>query len=85
MAHFAKLGIDNIVLEVLVVNNVDTMTPQGEEREEVGVEFLRKLTGHDTWKKTSYNGNIRKNYACIGYTYIIELYAFFQPKQYESW
>ena len=43
MAHFAKLGIDNTVLEVLVVNNVDTMTPQGEEREEIGVEFLHKL------------------------------------------
>ena len=85
MAHFAKLGIDNIVLEVLVVNNVDTMTPQGEEREEVGVEFLRKLTGHDTWKKTSYNGNIRKNYAGIGYTYNSELDAFVPPKPYASW
>jgi hypothetical protein len=85
MAHFAKLGIDNIVLEVLVVNNVDTMTPQGEEREDVGVEFLKKLTGHEVWKKTSYNGNIRKNYAGIGYTYDTSRDAFIPPKPYPSW
>ena len=85
MAHFAKLGIDNIVLEVLVINNVDTMTPQGEEREEIGVEFLRKLTGHETWKQTSYNRSFRKNYAAIGYTYDSTRDAFIQPKPYASW
>ena len=85
MAHFAKLGIDNIVLGVLVVNNVDTMTPQGEEREEIGVEFLRKLTGHETWKQTSYNRSFRKNYAAIGYTYDSTCDAFIPPKPYPSW
>jgi hypothetical protein len=85
MAHFAKLGIDNVVLEVLVVNNVDTMTPQGEEKEEIGVEFLRKLTGHETWKQTSYNGNFRKNYAGIGYTYDSVRDAFIPPKPFNSW
>ena len=85
MAHFAKIGIDNTVLEVLVVNNVDCMTPQGEEREEIGVEFLKKLTGHEVWKKTSYNGNIRKNYAGIGYTYDSSRDAFIPPKPYPSW
>ena len=85
MAHFAKLGIDNIVLEILVINNVDTMTPQGEEREEIGVEFLRKLTGHETWKQTSYNRSFRKNYAAIGYTYNSTRDAFIPPKPYASW
>ena len=85
MAHFAKLGIDNIVLEILVINNVDTMTPQGEEREEIGVEFLRKLTGHETWKQTSYNRSFRKNYAAIGYTYDSTRDAFISPKPYASW
>ena len=85
MAHFAKLGIDNVVLEVLVVNNVDTMTPQGEEREEIGVEFLQKLTGHAAWKQTSYNGNFRRRYAGIGYTYNSELDAFIPPKPFNSW
>ena len=85
MAHCAKLGIDNIVLEVLVVNNVDCMTPQGEEREEIGVEFLKKLTGHESWKQTSYNGTFRKRYAGHGYTYNSELDAFVPPKPYASW
>ena len=85
MAHFAKLGIDNVVLEVLVVNNIDTMTPQGEEREEIGVAFLEKLTGHAAWKQTSYNGKLRKRYAGIGYTYNSELDAFIPPKPYPSW
>ena len=85
MAHFAKIGLDNIVLEVLVVNNIDTMTPQGEEREDIGVAFLQRLTGHLTWKQTSYNGNFRKNYAGIGYTYDSERDAFIPPKLYQSW
>ena len=85
MAHFAKIGIDNTVLEVLVVNNVDCMTPQGEEREEIGVEFLKKLTGHESWKQTSYNGTFRKRYAGHGYTYNSELDAFVPPKPYASW
>ena len=85
MAHFAKLGIDNIVLEILVINNVDTMTPQGEEREEIGVEFLRKLTGHETWKQTSYSRSFRKNYAAIGFTYDSTRDAFISPKPYPSW
>jgi hypothetical protein len=85
MAHFAKIGIDNTVIEVLVVNNVDCMTPQGEEREEIGVEFLKKLTGHESWKQTSYNGSFRKRYAGHGYTYNSELDAFVPPKPYPSW
>lgn len=85
MAHFAKLGIDNIVLEVLVVNNIDTMTPQGEEREEIGVAFLQKLTGHASWKQTSYNNKFRKRFAGIGYTYSTQYDAFIPPKPYESW
>jgi hypothetical protein len=85
MAHFAKLGIDNIVLEVLVVNNVDTMTPQGEEKEEIGVAFLQNLTGHAAWKQTSYNNSFRKRYAGAGYTYNSELDAFIPPKPYTSW
>ena len=85
MAHFAKIGIDNVVLEVLVVNNVDTMTPQGEEKEEIGVAFLQKLTGHSAWKQTSYNSNIRKHYAGVGYTYNESIDAFVAPKPYTSW
>lgn len=41
MAHFARLGLDNIVEEVVVVNNVDTMTPQGVETESIGIDYLK--------------------------------------------
>ena len=84
MAHFAELGENNVVLRVIVVDNRDTMTPQGEEREEIGVAFCRNLLG-GTWKQTSYNGNFRKNYAGIGFTYDAVLDAFIAPKPYLSW
>ena len=85
MAHFAKIGLDNIVTDVLVVANRETMDAQGNEHESIGVEFLQKLTGHATWIQTSYNGKIRKNYAGIGYTYDSQRDAFIPPKPYPSW
>lgn len=85
MAHFAKIGLNNIVTEVLVVANRETMDAQGNEQESIGVEFLRNLTGHETWIQTSYNGNIRKHYAGIGFTYDSVRDAFIPPKPFESW
>jgi hypothetical protein len=85
MAHFARIGLNNIVTDVLVVANRETMDSNGVEHESIGVEFFRGLTGHDTWKQTSYNGTIRKNYAGIGYTYDSTRDAFIPPKPYPSW
>jgi hypothetical protein len=85
MAHFAKIGLNNIVTEVLVVANRETMDSNGVEHESIGVEFLKNLTGHETWIQTSYNGNIRKNYAGIGYTYDSQRDAFIPPQPYPSW
>ena len=85
MAHFAKIGIDNIVTDVLVVANRETMDSAGVEQESIGVEFLKTLTGHETWIQTSYNGNIRKNFAGIGYTYDSQRDAFIPPQPYPSW
>lgn len=61
MAHWAELDDNNIVLRVLVGNNND---PAGDE----GYQWLIDNLG-GTWVKTSYNGNIRYNFAGIGYTY----------------
>ena len=36
MAHFAKLGLNNIVEQVVVVRNIDTMTEGGIEQESIG-------------------------------------------------
>ena len=85
MAHFAKIGLNNVVTEVLVIANRETMDAQGNEQESIGIEFLKTLTGHETWIQTSYNGNIRKNYAAIGYTYDAQRDAFISPKPYDSW
>ena len=85
MAHFAKIGLNNIVTEVLVVANRETMDSNGVEHESIGVEFLKTLTGHETWIQTSYNGNIRKNFAGIGYTYDSQRDAFIPPQPYQSW
>ena len=80
MAHFAKLGVNNIVEDVVVVSN-DIVTS-----EQAGVDFLNNLYGlEDTWKQTSYNGNIRKNFAGTGYTYDETRDAFIPPKPYNSW
>jgi hypothetical protein len=80
MAHFAKIGTGNIIEKVEVVSNDIATT------EQAGVDFLNNLHGsRDVWKQTSYNGNIRKNFAGIGYTYDQTRDAFIGPKPYNSW
>jgi len=68
MSHWAQIDENNIVTQVLVGPNY------GDE----GEAFFNALGG--TWVKTSYNGNIRKNYAGIGYTYDEGRDAFIAPK-----
>ena len=71
MAHFAQLDSNNVVTQVIVVSNDDTSDSNGTETESIGVAFCQKLLGADTnWKQTSYNSNLRGNYAGIGYTYM---------------
>lgn len=84
MAHFAKLDDNNIVTQVIVVSNKDTSDAQGVEKEHIGIAFCERLLG-GRWKQTSYNGNMRKNYAGIGYSYDENLDAFVPPKPYASW
>jgi hypothetical protein len=86
MAHFAELDENNIVLRVIVVSNADTSDVNGVEREEIGVAFCHSLFGSSTvWKQTSYNGNMRRNYAGIGYSYDASRDAFIPPKPFPSW
>ena len=84
MAHFAEIDANNVVLRVVVVENKDTADALGVEKEHIGAAHLEKILG-GTWKQTSYNGNIRKNYAGIGYTYDPQLDAFIPPKPFASW
>lgn len=85
MAHFAELDANNVVLRVIVVDNKDTSDVNGVEKEYIGAAFCEKLFG-GTWKQTSYNGNFRKNYAGIGYSYLpAPIDGFAPPRPYESW
>jgi hypothetical protein len=85
MAHFACLDENNVVTQVIVVANEDTADVNGNEVEEIGVAFCKKLLGADTrWKQTSYNNNFRVRYAGISYQYHEELDAFIPPKPWPS-
>jgi hypothetical protein len=70
MSHFAKLE-NNAVTQIIVAEQAFINSGQ------VGDSFL--------WVQTSYNGNFRKNYAGIGYTYDRVRDAFIPPQPYTSW
>ena len=79
MAHYAYINGEGIVVTVIVgkdetelINGLDTETYYAQ-----GTPWLVK--------RTSYNANIRKNYAGIGYTYDAARDAFIAPNPYESW
>lgn len=84
MAHFAELDENNVVTRVIVVANKDAADANGNEVESIGVAFCQRLLGGN-WVQTSYHGNIRKNYAGIGYTYDAAIDAFVPPQPYPSW
>ena len=85
MAHFAKLDENNVVTQVIVVDNKDITDPHtGQEDEILGIAFCKKLLGGN-WRQTSYNNNMRKRYAGIGYSYNAALDAFVPPQPYASW
>jgi len=85
MAHFAKIGLNSKVIEVLSVNNEVLLDSNGVEQEANGIDFLTKLTGYPVWKQTSYNNNFRKNFAGIGMTYDEDRDAFIPKKPFSSW
>jgi len=95
MASFAKIGLNNKVIEVLSVHNNVLKDSNGVEQEVNGIDFLTKLTGYPVWKQTSYNTHggvhnnngtpFRKNHAGIGYTYDETRDAFIAPKPFNSW
>ncbi len=78
MSHFAEIDPNGgTVLRVLVVPD---------EQEHRGQDFLANDLGlGGVWVQTSYNANIRYNYAGIGYTYDATRDAFISPKPYGSW
>ena len=85
MAHFAELDENNVVLQVIVVHNNELIDSEGNENEAKGVQFCNSLFGHTNWIQTSYNANMRKQFAGIGYTYDDVNDVFVSPQPYPSW
>lgn len=95
MASFAKIGLNNKVIEVQSVVNSVLHDSNGIEQETIGIDFLTKLTGYPVWVQTSYNtyGNqhklggkpLRGNFAGIGYTYDSENDVFYAPQPGTEW
>lgn len=79
MAHYAFLDNENIVTEV-IVGIIESKLIEDLEPEVWYGNFRKQVC-----KRTSYNGNYRKNYAGIGFTYDYDLDAFIAPKPYASW
>ena len=84
MAHFAEINDNNIVTRVIVIHN-NEITVDGQELEFKGIDFCEGLFGHRNWVQTSYNGNIRYNFAGVGYTWDPDNNAFYAPQPYASW
>lgn len=84
MAHFAEIDSNNIVIQVAVL--ADDATEE---------TCQRIFNSDNRWIQTSYNTHggvhtqggtpLRKNYACIGYTYDEERDAFIPPRPFKSW
>jgi len=95
MAHFAKIGLNNKVINVVAVDNRNLEDSNGIEQEQNGINFLESITGWSIWVQTSYNTikgihklngtPLRKNYAGIGYTYDEDRNAFIPKKPFNSW
>jgi hypothetical protein len=86
LAHFAQIGYENEVLRVSVVRNEDILDENGDESEEIGIQYLRSIHGEKTmWIQTSYNNNFRYRYAGIGMVYNVEHDVFLFPQPYPSW
>ena len=99
MAHFAKIGANSKVIQVLTLDNKDMLNADGVEDESVGQQYLEQHNNWPAqmWIQTSYNtsGNthnsgdnskaFRGNYAGIGYEWDEDNQIFWAPKPYPSW
>ena len=97
MAHFAKLGANGKVIQVLTLDNKDMLNADGVEDESVGQQYLETHNNWPAqmWIQTSYNtaGNqhkdggtpLRGNYAGIGYTWDEDDQIFWPKKPFPSW
>ena len=92
MAHYAFINSENIVVEVITgVNETETQTDTDGTVVGGSAEAWESFYASQPWhagftcKRTSYNGNIRKQYAGIGFSYDAVADVFISPQPYPSW
>ena len=85
MAHFAKLNSSSFVVDIVVLTNETLLDGQGNETEQLGIDYLKSLTGHDDWTQASYNAGFRVIYPSIGDYYNIEKNRFEPQKTHEDY
>jgi hypothetical protein len=84
MAHFARIE-NNVVVDVHVVDNVNLLDENGNEQEQIGVDYLKSLWGEHNFIQCSYNGRFRGRYPAVGYTYDVDKDVFIAPQPFASW
>ena len=97
MAHFAKIGVDNAVLNVVALRNINCVDEDGVEKESIGKEYLEHNTGHSAWVQCSANTQdgvhkegrtpLRGSFPSKGWVYDSTNDIFYNPnaKPYDSW
>ncbi len=86
MAHYAELNENNEVIFVIYLNNETITDENGNEVDKLGLNHLHTVHGEERkWVRTSYGGNFRNKYACIGDTYREDLDMFIRPQPFASW
>ena len=80
MAHFAKIESDNKVVDIIVVENEIILDVDGNESEQVGLDFIASLGLEGRWLQCSYNGNIRGAYPGNDWTYDEATDTFIAPE-----
>ena len=92
MAHYALIDRNNIVVQVIagVDENITQIDTDGTEvggTSKAWEEFYESRPWFEglTCKRTSYNGNIRKHFAAVGFTYDAQFDVFIAPQPYPSW
>jgi hypothetical protein len=85
MKYFAKIGLNNKVMQVVCVNDQVLLDANNLSDENLGIEFLEQLTGWSIWKQSFPDKTKRKNHAGIGYTYDEDRDAFIPKKPFASW
>jgi len=85
MAHFAKIGINSKVIEVIPLSDEYCRGADSTLSEEIGRQYLENTHGWPLWKQTYKKGTSRGNFARIGGTYDDDKELFWDPKPHPSW